>query len=106
MVPEVPRLAVTTPGRTLPVPIAPIMLSPPPAEMIGELLRPHFFLRFSRSNPTACREDPTGGSFCGSRSSIKSIIGSHHLRVRISSNPVPDASPYSMRRSPDNQKLI
>jgi hypothetical protein len=31
MVPLVPKLAVTTPGATLPVPMAPIMLSPPPA---------------------------------------------------------------------------
>ena len=31
MVPLVPKLAVITPGATLPVPIAPIMLSPPPA---------------------------------------------------------------------------
>ena len=32
MVPLVPKLAVTAPGETLPVPMAPIMLSPPPAE--------------------------------------------------------------------------
>ena len=32
MVPLVPKLAETTPGVTFPVPIAPIMLSPPPAE--------------------------------------------------------------------------
>jgi len=31
MVPLVPKLAEITPGATLPVPIAPIMLSPPPA---------------------------------------------------------------------------
>ena len=31
MVPLVPKLAVTTPSRVFPVPIAPIMLSPPPA---------------------------------------------------------------------------
>ena len=31
MVPLVPKLAVMTPGRVFPVPMAPIMLSPPPA---------------------------------------------------------------------------
>ena len=31
MVPLVPKLAVITPARVLPVPMAPIMLSPPPA---------------------------------------------------------------------------
>ena len=31
MVPLVPKLAVMTPARVLPVPMAPIMLSPPPA---------------------------------------------------------------------------
>ena len=31
MVPLVPKLAVTAPGTTFPVPMAPIMLSPPPA---------------------------------------------------------------------------
>ncbi len=31
MVPLVPKLAVTTPATVLPVPMAPIMLSPPPA---------------------------------------------------------------------------
>ena len=30
--PDVPRLMVHTPGVTLPVPMAPIMLSPPPEE--------------------------------------------------------------------------
>jgi hypothetical protein len=42
-VPLVPKLAVTTPGATLPVPIAPIMLSPPPDETSTEVCSPSAF---------------------------------------------------------------
>ena len=40
MVPEVPRLTVTFPGDVFPVPMAPIMLSPPPAETSTSSPRP------------------------------------------------------------------
>ncbi len=40
MVPLVPKLAVTIPGRTLPVPMAPIMLSPPPALTTTSVAKP------------------------------------------------------------------
>ena len=41
MVPLVPKLAVMTPSRVLPVPIAPIMLSPPPALTRTLAVRPN-----------------------------------------------------------------
>src|ERR1700739_272470 len=106
MVPEVPRLAVTTPGFTFPVPTAPIILSPPPAETTGDFFKPHFCRRFSLKRPTACREDPREGNFSSNLGSINSTTGSHQRRVLTSINPVPEASPYSIRFSPVSQKLL
>src|SRR5438105_14317 len=61
MVPLVPKLAVTTPARVLPVPIAPIILSPPPALTIIPGFRSsalavelfHDFLPFNRGGGIA-----------------------------------------------------
>ena len=96
MVPLVPKLAVMTPARVLPVPMAPIMLSPPPA-----LTRMPGFK--SRSFAVEACSVPAGRSLrisCGNlparSGSIASIAALDHLRLRTSSNAVPLASPYSI----------
>ena len=61
MVPLVPKLAVTTPGVTLPVPIAPIMLSPPPALITTSDEKPYFTASDARSVPAASCDAESGG---------------------------------------------
>ena len=101
-----PRLAVSTPGAMFPVPIAPIMLSPPPALTTGRPARPHCSRASSRSRPATPRELSGRGRKSWSFGSMKSQSGAHHFRVRTSSRPVPEASPYSIRFSPVSQKLM
>ena len=65
--PEVPRLAVTRPGGTLPVPMAPIMLSPPPALTTTSAGRFQRLARSGRSVPGGSREESSGGHFIRER---------------------------------------
>ena len=104
-VPEVPRLTVTTPARMLPVPIALIMLSPLPALTRASPARPHSSRRRLRNKPAGRFEERNGGSIDSNLGSMKFRIGLHHWRVRTSIKPVPEASPYSIWRSPVSQRL-
>ncbi len=52
-VPDEPRLMVIEPGAMLPVPMAPIMLSPPPLETIALGLMPRRCAIAGRMVPTA-----------------------------------------------------
>src|ERR1035441_6434153 len=104
IVPLVPKLAVMTPARVLPVPMAPIILSPPPALTST----PGFKSR--RLAVEACKT-PAGrslrineGSLPASSGSIALRAASDHFLLRTSSSAVPLASPYSMVFSPVSQK--
>ena len=59
--PEVPRLIVTDPSRTLPVPIAPIMLSPPPIDTGSPAGSPNSSAILSLSRPIAWLSVLTSG---------------------------------------------
>ena len=62
MVPLVPKLAVMTPGEVLPVPIAPIMLSPPPALTMTSVDRPSSLAVDGCKNPAGCSLEISGGN--------------------------------------------
>ena len=74
--PEVPSETVTTPGCTLPVPIAPIMLSPPPAETTTFLPRPHSWQR-------AVAEQPGGAARGGERRQAGAQLGVDEIDERL-----------------------
>ena len=98
--PLVPKLAVTTPGATLPVPIAPIMLSPPPALTTTSVVSPYFLASSGRSRPAGRCESASGGSQSARWGSIALIASRDHTRRRTSIRAVPEASPYSMKKFP------
>jgi hypothetical protein len=105
-VPEVPRLMLSTPAATLPVPMAAIMLSPPPAETHTFRGRPNSPAMSGERGKLA--SGPTSGGRHADRSRYASVAASSgldHWRVRTSSQPVPEASPYSIQRSPVSQKF-
>ncbi len=89
--PLVPRLALTTPGVTLPVPIAPIMLSPPPALTTTSVEKPYFCAISARSVPAATCDGESGGSQSARFLSSALITADDHVRLRTSISAVPDA---------------
>ena len=93
---------VTTPGVTLPVPMAPIMLSPPPIATGIPAGNPISCAACADSVPIGPLSNRTSGrhSRRSLSGSIARSIFSDQSRVRMSRNPVPDASPASMQRSP------
>lgn len=105
-VPDVPRLIVSTPGATLPVPMAAIMLSPPPAATITPCGRPSSSAIFD-AMPKLASASTNGGRKSARfvSLSVAASISRDHVRVRTSSQPVPDASPYSIQRWPVSQKF-
>ena len=105
IVPLVPRLAVTTPGFVFPVPMAAIMLSPPPllTTIFGE--SPQSAASKGRSVPARSSEDPSDGSISIRRGSMASQTFRHQVRARTSINAVPEASPNSMRSAPVSFRL-
>ena len=105
MVPLVPKLAVMTPCRVLPVPTAPIMLSPPPALTSTSPVKPSALAAAGCRDPTGRSLEINGGSLSRSPASIARSASSDHWRVLTSSNAVPLASPYSMTFWPVSQKL-
>ena len=105
MVPLVPKLAVMTPARVLPVPIAPIMLSPPPALTSTSGCRPSCLAVEACKLPAGWSLEMRGGSLPASSGSMASIAALDHLRLRTSSRAVPLASPYSMTFCPVSQKF-
>src|SRR5579859_1425634 len=105
---EVPRLSVTLPSQTFPVPMAPIMLSPPPAETMHEGAIPNSFAISGRSIPTISSASIRGGSAADNwplPSSIVSNTSWIQLRERTSKYAVPEASPYSAQIRPVSQKF-
>src|SRR5262249_29565676 len=106
IVPEVPRLTVTTPTRTLPVPIAPIILSPAPELTITLSFNPNSAASSERNVPAISSDVTSGGSISIHLGSITLIDACHHLRFRTSSSAVPEASPHSIVLLPVNQKLM
>ncbi len=106
MVPLVPKLAVMTPARVLPVPMAPIMLSPPPALTSTPGVRSSSLGRggLQRAGGLVAALI-SGGSLPARSGSIASRTAPDHFRLRTSSNAVPLASPYSIVFSPVSQKF-
>ena len=97
---------LNTPEATLPVPIAAIMLSPPPAETRTPCGRPSSSAMAAEMGKLASAS--TSGGRQAARSRCASVAASNsgdHWRVRTSSQPVPEASPYSIQRSPVSQKF-
>jgi hypothetical protein len=98
---------LNTPGSTLPVPIAAIMLSPPPAATRTSRGRPSASAMAAAMGKLASAST-SGGRHCA-RSRSRSIAASNcgdQRRVRTSSQPVPDASPCSIQYSPVSQWLM
>ena len=98
---DVPRLSVTTPSRTLPVPIAPIMLSPPPAATRHS--RCHAELRGDcrtqlADNALRAEQRRQCSKSWPVPPSIASSISRVQARVRTSKKAVPEASPNSARQ--------
>ncbi len=105
-VPEVPRLMLSTPAATLPVPMAAIMLSPPPAAMRTPRGRPSLSATTRAMGKLAFALTSCGRHSARSRSgSVAASIAADQSRVRTSSQPVPEASPHSIQRSPVSQKF-
>ena len=101
-VPDVPRLIVIRPVLTLPVPIAAIILSPPPLATGIPTGRPNIEAAFACNCPigaSAATKDGTtlARSLSGSTAASIPLC---HVRRRMSSMPVPEASPHSIARSP------
>ena len=105
MVPLVPKLAVMTPARVLPVPMAPIILSPPPALTRMPGFKSSNLAVEACSVPAGLSLRISGGRQPASSGSMASMTALDHLRLRTSSNAVPLASPYSMIFSPVSQKF-
>jgi hypothetical protein len=105
-VPEVPRLIASRPSATQPVPIAAIMLSPPPTATFTCSDRP------SCAAVAGAMSNSASGSAMGGRHtprlrsrSVARSSSFDHCRVRTSSQPVPEASPYSQKYCPVRTKL-
>ena len=63
-VPDEPRLMVMSPGSILPVPIAAIMLSPPPLDTTALGFRPSNLAICGRMRPTGWRGSISSGKAC------------------------------------------
>ena len=105
MVPLVPKLAVTVPERVFPVPMAPIMLSPPPALTSTPGFKPSSFAVAAESCPAGWSLEIRRGSFAARSPPTALSTASDHLRLRTSRIAVPLASPYSITASPVSQKF-
>ena len=83
-VPEVPRLMVIAPELIFPVPIAPIMLSPPPLDTMACGFKPRRFASSGRSGPIGLSDSINSGSAASMRppGSICRKILKSHFRVR------------------------
>ncbi len=95
-----------TPWRTLPVPMAPIMLSPPPELTVTLDVRFQAEASSGRSVPAGSEEGRSGGNLVARPGATASSTGSDQVRVRTSSRAVPEASPYSMLLLPVSHQLI
>ena len=95
-VPLVPRLIVRIPGSTLPVPIAPYILSPEPASILHSESNPYFSTKYFDTTPMLLTDDSTLGNLSIKFFEILLIIFSDHLLFTGSHSPVPEASPSSM----------
>ena len=97
-VPELPRLMVALPGVTFPVPIAAIILSPPPVDTGVPSGIPYSIETSRFVTPMNSPTLANGGRYFSiliSESTASKSLGDH-FRLRTSSMPVPDASPYSI----------
>ena len=103
MVPLVPKLAVMTPARVLPVPMAPIILSPPPALTRMPGYKSRVRAVEACNSPASLSLSLTGGILPANSGSIASSTALDQLRFRTSSKAVPLASPYSITFSPVSQ---
>ena len=95
-VPEVPMLIVSVPLFTAPVPIALIMLSPPPEETAAPFGIPSQSAAFFETNPEGSSLAIILGSFFKSDSSIASQIFFDHFFSFELNKAVPEASPCSI----------
>ena len=94
------------PGRTLPVPMAPIMLSPPPELMVMFSVSPHLEQSSGRSLPAGSAEERRAGSLESRSGATASRTGLDQVRVFTSSKAVPEASPYSIDLVPESHQLM
>ena len=94
-----------TPAAVLPVPMAPIMLSPPPALTSVPGLRPSCCAVADDNVPAGWSLEINGGNFPANSGSIALITASDQRRFFTSSNAVPLASPYSITARPVSQKF-
>ena len=97
-VPELPRLIVRRPDTTFPVPIAAIILSPPPVDT-GIPSGIPYSIETSRSViPMNLSDFTKGGRYFSSfeSGSIAFNRSDDHSRLEMFNIPVPDASPYSI----------
>jgi prepilin-type processing-associated H-X9-DG protein len=78
-VPLVPKLAEIVPGATLPVPIAPIMLSPPPALTTTSADNPYCAANSGRSVPAAV-SDGLSRTLMGTEASDREHVGNDETR--------------------------
>ena len=83
---SIDQVAVTTPGATLPDPMAAIMLSPPPAETNTSAPKPNRSAISGRTVPAGASGAMSSGRQRASRpvSSIARSIGPDHSRRRAS----------------------
>ena len=99
IVPLVPKLIVRLPSSTQPVPIAAIILSPPPVATRVSLLKPNRSAISSFTHPII-----PGLTIFGSLSISDGEIILHssifHVPSLIVIKPVPEASPFSITAMP------
>ena len=104
--PEVPRLIASLPSSTQPVPMAAIMLSPPPTATFAVAGTPKCFATLGSMSNSASGAAIGGRHAARSRSaSVARSRSLDHVRERTSSQPVPEASPHSQKRCPVSTKL-
>ena len=101
--PVAPSSTATVPFVTQPAASAASIGDALPAPTCTISETPHSRASAGRSKPRGWSEAPMGGSSEASCGSMKSNNSADHLRVRMSSRPVPDALPGSVARSPVSQ---
>ena len=96
----------TLPARVAPEPMALIMLSPPPGATRIPSGMPSCCAAAGETVPAASPVSSSRGSLPASCGSTAATAPSSKQRSRTSNQPVPDASPASIVRSPVSRRLM